>query len=233
MEMKRSSLPQILFEMAVLRLTDVRPMQEIDALIDKINSMEGPSTTGGGTPKTVRGEAPSAQKAPPAPAQPAPKRDKPVDPPNVPGDRRQASTVNENCSGASPVPPSSKGAWQKIRSAAGAIKRPLGTYLDNCHLTALDGKEMRLSFPDPYTLGLVEKEENFEALQEAVAQVCGKPDIKIKLQLEKTPSAPAESVPQPPEPERTGGKAQGKKASASEEEILKDALDIFGGIVIR
>ena len=42
MEMKRSSLPQILFEMAVLRLTDVRPLQEIDALIDKINRMGGP-----------------------------------------------------------------------------------------------------------------------------------------------------------------------------------------------
>ncbi|HKI70482.1 MAG TPA: DNA polymerase III subunit gamma/tau, partial [Verrucomicrobiae bacterium] len=56
MEMKRSSLPQILFEMAVLRLTDVRPMQEIDALIDKINRMEGPSTTGRGTPAPVRGE---------------------------------------------------------------------------------------------------------------------------------------------------------------------------------
>ncbi|MDH5459077.1 MAG: DNA polymerase III subunit gamma/tau, partial [Nitrospinota bacterium] len=39
MEMKRSSLPQILFEMAVLRLTDVRPLQEIDALINKINTM--------------------------------------------------------------------------------------------------------------------------------------------------------------------------------------------------
>jgi hypothetical protein len=151
----------------------------------------------------------------------------------VPGDRRQALTVNEICSGASPVPPSSEGAWQKIRSAAGAIKRPLGTYLDNCRLTALDAKEMRLSFPDPYTMGLVEKEENLEALQEAVAQVCGKPDIKIKLQLGKISSAQAENLADPTEPEPLKGKGPAKRGSASEEEILKDALDVFGGIVIR
>jgi DNA polymerase-3 subunit gamma/tau len=226
MEMKRSSLPQILFEMAVLRLTDVRPMQEIDALIDKINRMEGPSTTGGGTSPPVRGEMPSAKKAAPAPAQPAPKRDEPVDPPNVPGDCRQASTVNK-------LPPSEEGAWQKIRSAAGAIKHPLGTYLDNCQLAALNTQEMRLNFPDPYTMGLVEKEENFEALQEAVAQVCGKPDIKIKLQLRKTPSAQAENLADPTEPEPLKGKGHAQRGSASEEEILKDALDVFGGIVIR
>ncbi|MCZ6513532.1 MAG: DNA polymerase III subunit gamma/tau [Nitrospinae bacterium] len=222
MEMKRSSLPQMLFEMAVLRLTDVRPLQEIDALIDQINRMEPPS--GQSAPPPVRSSAPALRKAEAAPAQPAPKRDEPVDPPNVPGDRRQASTVNQ-------LPPSAEGAWQKIRSAAGAIKRPLGTYLDNCRMTALDAKEMRLSFRDPYTLGLVEKEENFEVLKEAVAEVCGKPDIKIKLQLAS--SDPAVNTPEAAEPEPSKNQGSGNKGSASEEEVLKDALDVFGGIVIR
>jgi len=214
MEMKRSSLPQILFEMAVLRLTDVRPLQEIDALIDKINTMEGPSPAKTSTPLPVRGEAPSIKKAPPAPAQSAPKRDEPVDPP-------QAATVN----------PSSQGAWQKIRSAASANKRSLGTYLDNCQLASLDAKEMRLNFPDPFTLGQVEKEENLAALKDAVTQVCGQSKLKITLQLGTTESAPADDIPEPPAAEPAH--AKGKKASASEEEILRDALDVFGGIVIQ
>ena len=214
MEMKRSSLPQILFEMAVLRLTDVRPLQEIDALIDKINTMEGPTSSGRSTPLPVRGEAPSIKKAPPAPAQSAPKRDEPVDPP-------QAATVN----------PSSQGAWQKIRSAASANKRSLGTYLDNCQLASLDAKEMRLNFPDPFTLGQVEKEENLAALKDAVSQVCGQSELKITLQLGTTESAPADDIPEPPAAEPAH--AKGKKASASEEEILRDALDVFGGIVIQ
>jgi len=199
----------------------------------------------------------TAKKSAPAPAQSAPKRDEPVDPPNVPVDTRPASTVNpspsssggeapqldsnqENVPGdrrqestVNQSPPSSEGAWQKIRSAAVTIKRPLGTYLDNCQLAAFDGKEMRLSFPDPYTMGLVEKEENFEALQEAVAEVCGKPDIKIKLQLATSAPAPSASETDPVAPETPKGKGSSKKGSSSEEEVLKDALDVFGGIVIR
>jgi DNA polymerase-3 subunit gamma/tau len=206
MEMKRSSQPQMLFEMAVLRLTEVRPLQEIDALIDQINRMEGPSP--------VRGATPAARKAEAAPPQPAPRRQDPVEPADPP-----------------PPPVAEHNAWQKIRSAAGALKRPLGTYLDNCRLTVLDGKEMRLSFPDPYTMDLVAKEENFEALKEAVAEVCGQPDIKIKLQLAS--SAPAANAPAAAEPEPPTSQVDAKKGSASEEEILKDALDVFGGIVIR
>ncbi len=213
MEMKRSSLPQILFEMAVLRLTDIRPFQEIDALIEKINRMEGDSSP------PIRGEAPPAKKAGAAPAQPAPKRQDPVEPPDP---NPQASQ-----------PAAGNNAWQKIRSAAGSIKRPLGTYLDNCRLASLDASEMCLSFPDPYTMGLVEKEENLEALKAAVAQVCGQPDIKITLQLVAASPAPAENAAAADEPAPPKGKGQAKKGSASEEEILKDALDVFGGIVIR
>ena len=222
MEMKRSSLPQILFEMAVLRLTDVRPMQEIDALIDKINRMEGPSPAKPSAPLPVRGESSSSvRKAAPEPAQPVPKRDELVDPSNTPGDP-QASTVK-------PSSPSSEGAWKNIRAAAGSIKRSLGTYLDNCQLTAFDGKEMRLNFPDEFTMGQMEKEENVEALKEAVAQVCGKSDIKIKLQLGTSAPAPTEATLAAPAQTKTSG----KKGSASEDEILRDALDVFGGTVIR
>ena len=233
MEMKRSSLPQILFEMAVLRLMDVRPLQEIDALIDKINRMEGSSPASGETPQLNKkhteassDQGSTAMKAAAEPARPAPKRDEPVDVPNVPGDDRPASTTN-------PSSPSSEGAWQNIRAAAGTIKRSLGTYLNNCQLTAFDGKEMRLSFPDEFTMGQMEKEENVEALKQAVAQVCGKTDITIKLLLGAASHAPAQETPDPIEPGPAKSKNSGKKGSASEEEILKDALDVFGGIVIR
>ena len=92
---------------------------------------------------------------------------------------------------------------------------------------------MRLSFPDQFTMGQMEKEENLSALQEAVAEVCGKPDIKITLQLGHASSPPEVDTPEPVEPKTPKGKASGKKGSASEEEILKDARDVFGGIVIR
>ena len=40
MEMKRSSLSQMVFEMALLRLIETRPFKKIDELIDKINKSE-------------------------------------------------------------------------------------------------------------------------------------------------------------------------------------------------
>jgi DNA polymerase III gamma/tau subunit len=216
MEMKRSSLPQILFEMAVLRLTDVRPMQEIDALIDKINRMEGPSPAKTSAPLPTRGESSSARRAAPEPAQPAPKRNEPVDPPDLTPSAPSSTAENKT--------------WDQVRSAAVAIKRPLGTYLDNCQLTSLNDNEICLNFPDPFTMGQVEKDENFAALKEAVTQVYGKPDIKIILKLGKTSSAPVEeTVSEPASPK---ARASGKKASASEDEIMRDALDVFGGKVI-
>ena len=39
-EMKRSSLAQMIFEMAMLRLADVRPFQQVDEMIKAINSIE-------------------------------------------------------------------------------------------------------------------------------------------------------------------------------------------------
>lgn len=220
MDMKRSSQPQIVFEMAVLRLTDVRPLQEIDALIDQINRMEGPPPLDRSVPP-VRAAAQPARRAESAPPQPAPKRDEPI----------------ESSAPAPSSPGSQQGnLWQKIRTAASATKRSLGTYLDNCQLAGLDAKEVRLSFPDPFTLGQVEKEESFEALKTAVAEVCGSSKMKITLQLASDQSPSLENSVEPPVPQPPAeGKSQGtgKKVSASEEEILKDALDVFGGIVIR
>ena len=40
MEMKRSSLSQMVFEMALLRLIETRPFKKIDELIEKINQAE-------------------------------------------------------------------------------------------------------------------------------------------------------------------------------------------------
>ena len=39
-DIKRSSLGQMVFEMAILRLTETRPFKNIDNLIDKINQTE-------------------------------------------------------------------------------------------------------------------------------------------------------------------------------------------------
>ena len=44
MEMKKSSVSQMIFELALLRLIETRPFKKIDALLDKINQAETNNT---------------------------------------------------------------------------------------------------------------------------------------------------------------------------------------------
>jgi DNA polymerase-3 subunit gamma/tau len=67
MEMKRSSLSQMVFEMAILRLIETRPFQKINELIDKINQSENSNLQS----LPVQSESSSSQEtisaSPPAP----------------------------------------------------------------------------------------------------------------------------------------------------------------------
>ena len=206
-DMKRSSLAQTIFEMAVLRLIDIRPFQDIDQLIEKINDL-APEPSG---PTALSAVSNNPEVSASAPSSPAPPDS--ADPPT------QA--------------PSSAGTghWDKIRATAAGIKRSLGTFLENGHLVSLNDSEIHIRFSDPYTLGLVEKAENVEVIQDAVAQVCHTPNIKVKLDAQ----APAAGSPvaDPNYEAKKTPRDYDKKTSPSEDKILKDALDIFGGSVIR
>ena len=109
-------------------------------------------------------------------------------------------------------------------------KRFLEHLLDNCRLASLDERELHLCFADPYTLEMVQKEDNLEILKQAVQDTCGYGEIAVKLDLQ-TEAAGAQA----PEPgqEKKNNRNYGKTGNAAEEEILKDALDIFGGMVIK
>ncbi len=206
MDMKRSSLAQTIFEMAVLRLIDIRPFQDIDQLIEKINDM---------TPE--------------------------LNPPNAPAPVANNPEVSAPSSGAAPAsvvapaPASSTDHWHKIRATAAGIKRSLATFLESGHLVSLSDAEIHIRFSDPYTLGLVEKPENVQVIQDAVFQVCHTPDIRVKLDAQAPAAKPAEGSGEASAnfEEKTTPKSYDKKTSPSEDEILKDALDIFGGSVIR
>ena len=164
MDMKRSSLPQTIFEMAVLRLIDIRPFQNIDQLIEKINGMAvEPNKPTASFP--VSNTQKVAAPAPPTPTS-AP---------------------------ASAAGSASSGPWDTIRSTAAGIKRSLATFLENGHLVALSDSEIHIRFSDPYTLALVKKAENVQVIQDAVAAVCHTPNIQVKLDAQAPAGSPAES----------------------------------------
>ncbi len=204
-DMKRSSQPKLIFEMAVLRLLEIRPFQEIDHLIEKINSMEpGNSNSSERIPlkkndsETIETQAPLAQ----------------------------VNSTEQN-----QYSPSAGNLWSKIKERAVSRKRAFDHFLANCELMTLDDSEIHLRFADPYTLGLMEKEENLSIIQEVVQELCGAGSINVKLDLKKTKDIP-ESIETNKE-ESVVSNSYDKGKSPTEDEILKDAMDIFGGMIIR
>lgn len=204
-EMKRSSLSRAVFEMAVLRLADVRPFKKIDALIAAINQAETETaveeTSSPATMSPTKPVPPNAEETVVIPI-PAVKRDEGVSP----------------------------SAWEQIKKEICTQKSCFAHYLMVCDLVELNDTVIHLRVSDPYTRELIEKEENISAIREAVQTVC-QWDVKVQLSL---PSKNDEK-PESPSPKNRAEKktltGYNKKNKIAESEIIQEALEIFGGVV--
>jgi DNA polymerase III subunit gamma/tau len=215
-EMKRTTLSQMVFEMAILRLTETRSFKKIDDLIEKINQAEvevestRPVVSSTQTVQEV-------QQARPVPV--------------------VSSTQSD--SGPSPVksqtiPQPEKGTfdisvWTKIRREV-ARKRPaFEHYLDKCQVLVLNEKEIQIMFSDTFTLEMVETQENIQFIKDMVQSVTGH-EVKVVLKLGEARPTPVSSLSD--EKKKTLNEdSQGRQKTESE--IIQDALDIFGGIVVK
>jgi len=196
MEMKRSSLSQMVFEMALLRLIETRPFQKIDELIEKINQSENSSPQ----PLPVQSGSSSPQETFSAP-----------------------SSVSNTVSPEGPV------SWDQIKQQVSRTKPFFEHYLEKCQVPIFNEKEIQLVFHDSFTFDLVETPENIKYLKETVKTVCGH-DVDIKLTLDTSgkelPAQEAGEEKKKPLDSETG-------KQKSESEIIQDALDIFGGVVVK
>ena len=195
-EMKRSSLAQMVFEMAILKLTETRPFKKIDDLIHKINQSE-------------------AQQA--QPLAPSTQSDS-----GTPSAKSQSMVQPENGS-------LDYSTWAKVRQEVSRKRPAFEHYLDKCQMLALNEKEIQLMFSDPFTLEMVETPENVQFIKDMVRSASGH-EVQVVLKLGE--------VRPTPNPSSSG---QGKKTindenqgrQKTEVEIIQDALDIFGGVVVK
>ena len=190
--MKRSSLSQMVFEMALLRLIETRPFKKIDELIEKINQAENDDIE---------------------PAQHFSRKT----------DSKESSpvsiTVNHN----------TQVSWDEIKQQVARTKPFFEHCLEKCQVPILSDKEIQLVFSDNFTFDLVEAPENIQFLKETIKTVCGH-DVDIKLVLDTSiQESPVQSSAE--EKKKFVTSETGKQKSESE--IIQDALDIFGGIVVK
>ena len=195
-EMKRSSLAQMVFEMAILRLTETRPFKKIDDLIHKINQSEA---------QQAQPLAPSTQSD--SGASPA---------------KTQSMAQPENGSFDSSI-------WAKVRQEVSRKRPAFEHYLDKCQVLVLNEKEIQLMFSDPFTLEMVETPENVQFIKDMVRSASGH-EVQVVLKLGEARPTPSSSSNEQKKKTRDDDSQSRQK---TESEIIQDALDIFGGIVVK
>ena len=204
-EMKRSSLGQMVFEMAILRLTETRSFKSIDDLIHKINQTEV--------------EVQPARSAVSTPVVPIPQRDTGT------SSEKTASPVakpvqTENGSFDSTI-------WTKIRQEVSRKRPAFEHYLDKCQVLALNEKEIQLMFADSFTLEMVKGPENIKFIKEMVKLASGH-EVQVILKLGEANLSHSLNTQ-----EKKNLNEESKGRQKTESEIIQDALDIFGGTVVK
>ena len=195
-EMKRSPLAQMVFEMAILRLTETRPFKKIDDLIHKIN----------------QGEAQQAQ-----PLAPSTQSDSGASPAKT-----QSMAQPENGSFDSSI-------WAKVRQEVSRKRPAFEHYLDKCQVLVLNEKEIQLMFSDSFTLEMVETPENIQFIKDMVRSASGH-EVQVVLKLGEARPTPSPSSNEQKKKTRNDDSQSRQK---TESEIIQDALEIFGGIVVK
>ena len=202
-EMKRSSLAEMIFEMSILRLADIRPFHRIDDMIEAINSFKEEAKLPVALPITPVNSV----------------KDKPINPESVELTSDQRSDLSSN--------------WEQIKQEICARKTVFNHYLAQCKVLAFNEASLDLGFIDAITLDQVKSPENLQLVKDAVKLVCNR-EISVTLAVSDQAQDPVTNS------SSSGLASKEKKTNSlnqnrdkSETEIIRDALDVFGGEVIK
>ena len=202
-EMKRSSLAEMIFEMSILRLADIRPFHRIDDMIEAINSFKEEAKLPVALPITPVNSV----------------KDKPINPESVELTSDQRSDLSSN--------------WEQIKQEICARKTVFNHYFAQCKVLAFNEASLDLGFIDAITLDQVKSPENLQLVKDAVKLVCNR-EISVTLAVSDQAQDPVTNS------SSSGLASKEKKTNSlnqnrdkSETEIIRDALDVFGGEVIK
>ncbi len=236
-DMRRSPLPQLIFEMAAIRLTDVRPYRDIGGLIEQINQLEDDLP--------APAPAPSVQVAPPPPSRP-PVESAPSQPvetvprqpnpePTVVASEPLPDRVEE------PVetlkPPPNIGDWEsRWRQAVADLckKKPnFKLYLGSCRAEFEAPAKLIINVADSMTLLRLKDSANFDLIKEFVNKFFGA-SVQIELIEKKTLKTEEPTISQNIDGDNGELKEYNNEGGYQNDiQIIQDAIDIFGGKVIR
>ncbi len=225
-EMRRSSQPRVALEMALVRLTEVRHVQRLGDILQRLVALEGRLPSGRAVPP-VPASLPLFGLEPPAPAPPAspqvlaPPRP-PAPPPESPGMPRggaSGAVVAERAS-----EPVLEAGWTAMLGRLRGRKR-LASVLEDAQAVEISGDCLVLAVPNgnAYIRETLEDPETRRILGEAAAAAFGR-----RIRAEYRFVAPVEGGARVA-PDGGGSEA----ARLRDHPLVREALNLFGGSVIR
>lgn len=173
-QLRFAAQPRITVEMMVIKLCHLREASSMDAIVARMDMLEGKLDRLMNSGGTVVAERQSAQTEPAQQAKPTPKKPKAADKPPV----QPASAQNETkASGLNEV----MRAWSAILQAVKKEKMTVYTFLCNATPTALEGEQLTLAFPEGKSIfaAAIEKDENRQLVEKAISAITGK-ELRVK-----------------------------------------------------
>ena len=222
-EIRYAASPQVILEMALLKMASLRPLVAVADILAKVRSIE--ASLGLSTPESPAKDN-NLEKRTESPPPPVPPD---VEPPKVAEPPSSDLFVSSN---ASPQPVEvhqaevhqKEGLWEKLMEEVEVVKKPLAGYLHNAQLVHADAGEVVIEVPDgrngyDYTMVM----EHKRSLEVAVRKVLGE-RVRVRVQpgVPPEPRGGQAAEPPPPPPRRD------TRSVEAETEILRDAEEIFG-----
>ena len=110
--------------------------------------------------------------------------------------------------------------WDQFKQEICKRKPIFNHYFSQCTVIAFDASNLSLSFIDAITLDQVKDPENLQLIKDTANSFCNR-KINVQLTLNDKSSVSGSNP------------VNHKNRQKTETEIIQDALDVFGGIVIK
>jgi len=121
--------------------------------------------------------------------------------------------------------------WDRICQEICGRKPMFDHYLSQCKVLSFNESGLSLGFADPVTLERIQDPENIQVVIDAVKTVCGR-EMKVELFLNENKNPQASGADTNSDKKKVM-MHRNESRQKTEAEIIQDALDVFGGVVIR
>jgi DNA polymerase III gamma/tau subunit len=233
-EIRQSSNPITVFEMAIIRMTQVKPVKALDAILYELKQIERKISK-----PPMNHEAIAIRDRKILHSQPEGRDNTPKAPLPITKEERRIKDTSDAKTG------EFMDLWKRIKEEVKGRKGFLVLCLENGEMVNLDEKKIKIGFRDSITRDTVNKKENLDIIADSVKTVLGgereivinllpsnkrdKDNIKI-VEGEKRGTF-IKKVDQGHQIDTMPSQKKADKR-ADKREIVQDALEIFGGNIV-